>query len=72
MITSLVATLGLLPAALSHGIGSDSQRPFASSSWADLSQHWRSVSFHCRRCTFGRLKKEMRFPLRSIRKSSGD
>jgi cobalt-zinc-cadmium resistance protein CzcA len=24
-----VATLGLLPAALSHGIGSDSQRPFA-------------------------------------------
>jgi cobalt-zinc-cadmium resistance protein CzcA len=29
MMTSLVATLGLLPAALSHGIGSDSQRPFA-------------------------------------------
>jgi cobalt-zinc-cadmium resistance protein CzcA len=29
MITMLVATLGLLPAALSHGIGSDSQRPFA-------------------------------------------
>ena len=28
MMTSLVATLGLLPAALSHGIGSDSQRPF--------------------------------------------
>jgi cobalt-zinc-cadmium resistance protein CzcA len=25
----LVATLGLLPAALSHEIGSDSQRPFA-------------------------------------------
>jgi len=25
----LVATLGLLPAALSRGIGSDSQRPFA-------------------------------------------
>jgi cobalt-zinc-cadmium resistance protein CzcA len=25
----LVATLGLLPAALSTGIGSDSQRPFA-------------------------------------------
>jgi cobalt-zinc-cadmium resistance protein CzcA len=25
----LVATLGLLPAALSHDIGSDSQRPFA-------------------------------------------
>jgi len=24
-----VAMLGLLPAALSHGIGSDSQRPFA-------------------------------------------
>ena len=24
-----MATLGLLPAALSHGIGSDSQRPFA-------------------------------------------
>jgi heavy metal efflux system protein len=29
MITMLVATLGLFPAALSHGIGSDSQRPFA-------------------------------------------
>jgi heavy metal efflux system protein len=25
----LVATLGLLPAAMSHDIGSDSQRPFA-------------------------------------------
>jgi cobalt-zinc-cadmium resistance protein CzcA len=25
----LVATLGLLPAAMSHAIGSDSQRPFA-------------------------------------------
>jgi cobalt-zinc-cadmium resistance protein CzcA len=29
MMAMLVATLGLLPAALSHGIGSDSQRPFA-------------------------------------------
>ena len=29
MMTALVACLGLLPAALSHGIGSDSQRPFA-------------------------------------------
>ncbi len=29
MMTMLVATLGLLPAAVSHGIGSDSQRPFA-------------------------------------------
>jgi cobalt-zinc-cadmium resistance protein CzcA len=29
MMTMLVATLGLLPASLSHGIGSDSQRPFA-------------------------------------------
>jgi cobalt-zinc-cadmium resistance protein CzcA len=29
MMTTLVATLGLLPAALSHAIGSDSQRPFA-------------------------------------------
>jgi cobalt-zinc-cadmium resistance protein CzcA len=29
MMTMLVATLGLFPAALSHGIGSDSQRPFA-------------------------------------------
>jgi cobalt-zinc-cadmium resistance protein CzcA len=29
LVTSLVATLGLLPAALSHAIGSDSQRPFA-------------------------------------------
>jgi cobalt-zinc-cadmium resistance protein CzcA len=28
-MTMMVATLGLLPAALSHGIGSDSQRPFA-------------------------------------------
>jgi len=29
MITMLVATLGLIPASLSHAIGSDSQRPFA-------------------------------------------
>ena len=29
MMTVLVATLGLLPAAMSHAIGSDSQRPFA-------------------------------------------
>ncbi len=29
MMTALVACLGLLPAALSHGIGSDTQRPFA-------------------------------------------
>ncbi len=29
MMTMLVATLGLLPAAFSHAIGSDSQRPFA-------------------------------------------
>src|SRR5260370_4777304 len=29
MMTMLVATLGLLPAALSHSLGSDSQRPFA-------------------------------------------
>jgi len=29
MMTMLVATLGLLPAALSHAIGSDTQRPFA-------------------------------------------
>jgi len=29
MMTMLVATLGLLPAAVSHAIGSDSQRPFA-------------------------------------------
>ncbi len=29
LMTMLVAMLGLLPAALSHGIGSDSQRPFA-------------------------------------------
>jgi heavy metal efflux system protein len=29
MMTMLVATLGLLPAAMSHNIGSDSQRPFA-------------------------------------------
>jgi cobalt-zinc-cadmium resistance protein CzcA len=28
-MTTLVASVGLLPAALSHGIGSDSQRPFA-------------------------------------------
>ena len=29
MMTALVACLGLLPAALSTGIGSDSQKPFA-------------------------------------------
>ena len=30
MITMLVATLGLLPAAMSHDIGGDSQPPLAS------------------------------------------
>ncbi|HZT72391.1 MAG TPA: CusA/CzcA family heavy metal efflux RND transporter [Terriglobales bacterium] len=29
LMTAMVACLGLLPAALSHGIGSDTQRPFA-------------------------------------------
>jgi cobalt-zinc-cadmium resistance protein CzcA len=29
MMTMLVTSLGLVPAALSRGIGSDSQRPFA-------------------------------------------
>jgi cobalt-zinc-cadmium resistance protein CzcA len=29
LMTTMVATVGLLPAATSHGIGSDSQRPFA-------------------------------------------
>jgi cobalt-zinc-cadmium resistance protein CzcA len=29
MMTAIVACLGLLPAALSTGIGSDSQKPFA-------------------------------------------
>jgi cobalt-zinc-cadmium resistance protein CzcA len=29
MMTMTVATLGLLPAAISKGIGSDSQKPFA-------------------------------------------
>src|ERR1700744_2954370 len=29
MMTMLVASLGLVPAAMSHDIGSDSQRPFA-------------------------------------------
>jgi len=29
MMTALVAALGLLPAAVSTGVGSDSQRPFA-------------------------------------------
>jgi cobalt-zinc-cadmium resistance protein CzcA len=28
-MTALMAGLGLLPAALSHGIGSETQRPFA-------------------------------------------
>jgi cobalt-zinc-cadmium resistance protein CzcA len=29
LMTALLASLGLLPAALSHAIGSDTQRPFA-------------------------------------------
>jgi heavy metal efflux system protein len=29
MMTALVAALGLLPAAIAHGVGTDSQRPFA-------------------------------------------
>jgi cobalt-zinc-cadmium resistance protein CzcA len=36
MMTMLVATLGLLPAALSHDIGSDSQRPSAIGLIVDL------------------------------------
>ena len=36
MMTALVACLGLLPAAMSHGIGSDTQRPSPSSSSLDL------------------------------------
>ena len=72
MMTSLMATLGLLPAALSHGIGSDCQRPFAVVIVGGLIAALAFSLFHCRRCTFGRLKREMRFPLRSIRKSSGD
>jgi len=33
MMTMLVATLGLLPAAMSHAIGSDSQRHLPLSLW---------------------------------------
>jgi len=29
LMTALMAGIGLLPAALSHGIGSETQRPFA-------------------------------------------
>lgn len=29
LMTAMMATIGLLPAALSHGIGSESQRPLA-------------------------------------------
>ena len=29
LMTALLASLGLLPAAMSHAIGSDTQRPFA-------------------------------------------
>ena len=29
MMTAIVAALGLLPAAMAHGVGTDSQRPFA-------------------------------------------
>lgn len=29
LMTAMMATLGLMPAALSHGIGSESQRPLA-------------------------------------------
>ena len=29
LMTAMMATLGLLPAAMSHGIGSESQRPLA-------------------------------------------
>ena len=36
MMTMLVATLGLLPAATSHAIGSDSSGPSRSSLWAAL------------------------------------
>jgi heavy metal efflux system protein len=51
MMTMLVAMLGLLPAALSRGIGSDSQRPFAIVIVADCLLHYSSASICCRRCT---------------------
>jgi cobalt-zinc-cadmium resistance protein CzcA len=60
MMTMLVATLGLLPAALSHAIGSDSQRPFAivivGGLLANLVQ---SASFCCLRCMSGSHARTM-------------
>ena len=59
MMTSLVATLGLLPAALSTGIGSDSQRPSRSLSSADSSRPWCSAFSCCLRFMSGRQAKGM-------------
>ncbi len=54
MMTMLVATLGLLPAALSHAIGSDSQRPFAIVIVGGLMVNLAMSIFHsCRRYTCG-------------------
>jgi cobalt-zinc-cadmium resistance protein CzcA len=53
MMTMLVAALGLVPAATSHGIGSDSQRPFAIVIVGGLLAALLMSIFYCRPCTFG-------------------
>ena len=50
MMTALVACIGLLPAAMSTGIGSDSQKPFAIVIVGGLSRGWRCRS-SSRRCS---------------------
>ncbi len=63
MMTMLVATLGLLPAATSHAIGSDSQRPFAIVIVGGLIGALAMSIFLCRPCTSGSLLMETGCPL---------
>ncbi len=64
MMTMLVATLGLLPAALSRGIGSDSQRPFAIVIVGGLMAALMLTSSCCRRCMCGSPATATCCPLR--------
>ena len=72
MMTMLVASLGLLPAALSRGIGSDSQRPFAIVIVGGLMGALSWASSCCRPFTSGlpAIATPSRHPTKSSRISS--
>ena len=61
MMTMLVATFGLLPAAMSHAIGSDSQRPFAIVIVGGLIVALAMSTLSCLRCMSGSREKRTSF-----------